>query len=789
MTVSAITRPWDQPIQGDRLRPAEGWITVGAVILLVESFVWALQDAAWVPDSQGSTANLFFLALVAIFIELVGIKAGWGHWKTHLVAGVIGGLVLPYVAAVTVLGVNSAPVDWTDVAGLYRVSGTIAFNVWADLVRDGKPFTDQFGHYHMVFGGIVWAAAMLATSAVFQRRRPFDAVVVVGILLITNISITAKPELPYLVVFSVAALVLLVRAHSFEEQVTWARRRIGDPSAVSALYLRGGASFVSVAVVGALILTFVASSAPLQGMWADIPSRLAGLSDILQRYAPGGGEIRGIGAVGFTETTTLTGNWTPADGIAFTAKVAPGSFTDDKWLAGTYSVYDGSSRWTWGDTQTSPVQAGQDVLAGSADDPVLDKAARKQVSFTITPTLFKDGTVLSPAMVETVSKDATLRILGDGSFTTLDRGNSDPYDITALVLDRAGGAITENRLRASPRTYPDDIVSNYTFVKDGVLGPRSLQIYTIVQGIASTTTPPDSPSNNPYDFTKDLETYLRGGNFQYQANIVDDVRADCDGISSVECFATIHRGYCEYYATFMAILLRHDGIPSRIAYGYLRGQQNAATQTETVMASNAHWWVQAYFAGYGWVDFDPTGGGVGQEQFIESGPQETLGPPSTGGPRTSHRPGEPDDRTFRPPTGGGASSGGRGGAAAGTGVGPFIVIGALLLVALLVMAFTARRRPRVAMDPDSAWGGLGRLASRFGFGPRPAQTVYEYAGALADAVPAMRAELETVARAKVEVAYGRQSLPVDRLRAVADAYRRLQLAIVRRGLARFGRRR
>ena len=44
-----------------------------------------------------------------------------------------------------------------------------------------------------------------------------------------------------------------------------------------------------------------------------------------------------------------------------------------------------------------------------------------------------------------------------------------------------------------------------------------------------------------------------------------------------------------------------------------------------------------------------------------------------------------------------------------------------------------------------------QIASRLGFGPRPQQTVYEYAGTLGDVLPDVRPELETVARAKVEV--------------------------------------
>ena len=60
---------------------------------------------------------------------------------------------------------------------------------------------------------------------------------------------------------------------------------------------------------------------------------------------------------------------------------------------------------------------------------------------------------------------------------------------------------------------------------------------------------------------------------------------------------------------------------------------------------------------------------------------------------------------------------------------------------------------------------------------------------LGAAVPMVRAELSTVARAKVEVAYGRQELGIDRMRSVAEAYRRLRFAILRHGLRGLRRRR
>jgi hypothetical protein len=65
-----------------------------------------------------------------------------------------------------------------------------------------------------------------------------------------------------------------------------------------------------------------------------------------------------------------------------------------------------------------------------------------------------------------------------------------------------------------------------------------------------------------------------------------------------------------------------------------------------------------------------------------------------------------------------------------------------------------------------------------GFGPRPNQTVYEYAGGLADILPSARPDLHTVALAKVEVAYGRRTLEPTRIDALRHAQRRLRFVLL-----------
>jgi hypothetical protein len=276
-----------------------------------------------------------------------------------------------------------------------------------------------------------------------------------------------------------------------------------------------------------------------------------------------------------------------------------------------------------------------------------------------------------------------------------------------------------------------------------------------------------------------MQAYFRDErNFKYQADVQAERNAECDRISTVECFARIRVGYCDYYASTMTVLLREAGVPARVAYGFLPGERGP-DGLEVVGAGTAHYWVEVYFPGVGWIEFDPTGGGVGRPTAIPSG---------SVGPATAPPPSLPEQSTAVP-TAGPVAPPTPPADAPGSGIGPFIAVAIILAIGIGALAFAAyRRNPGKPMDPDVAWGSVSRLAARFGLGPRPSQTVYEYAGSLGDALPAARVELTTIARAKVEVAYGKRDLENDRLRRIAEAYRRLRFAILgfvlRRGFRR-----
>ncbi|CAL9366913.1 hypothetical protein SUDANB95_00782 [Actinosynnema sp. ALI-1.44] len=64
------------------------------------------------------------------------------------------------------------------------------------------------------------------------------------------------------------------------------------------------------------------------------------------------------------------------------------------------------------------------------------------------------------------------------------------------------------------------------------------------------------------------------------------------------------RGYCQQYASAMAIMARSIGLPSRVAMGFTAGFPTGDSQTITTQ--DAHAWVEIYFPNYGWTVFDPT---------------------------------------------------------------------------------------------------------------------------------------------------------------------------------------
>ncbi|MDP9343361.1 MAG: DUF3488 and transglutaminase-like domain-containing protein [Actinomycetota bacterium] len=109
----------------------------------------------------------------------------------------------------------------------------------------------------------------------------------------------------------------------------------------------------------------------------------------------------------------------------------------------------------------------------------------------------------------------------------------------------------------------------------------------------------------PYRQVLAIQNYFtRSGLFTYDTHVPG--RNDTDFL--VRFIATTRRGFCQQFATAMAVLVRALGYPARIAVGYTPGTFDPSVNAYRVTSANAHAWVEVLFPGYGWLPFEPTPG-------------------------------------------------------------------------------------------------------------------------------------------------------------------------------------
>jgi transglutaminase-like putative cysteine protease len=81
-----------------------------------------------------------------------------------------------------------------------------------------------------------------------------------------------------------------------------------------------------------------------------------------------------------------------------------------------------------------------------------------------------------------------------------------------------------------------------------------------------------------------------------------------DSYTLLEFLTSTKRGFCQQFASAMAVMLRTLGFPSRVAVGYTPGRQDPDTDAWHVTTSELHSWVEVLFPGWGWLAFEPTPG-------------------------------------------------------------------------------------------------------------------------------------------------------------------------------------
>jgi transglutaminase-like putative cysteine protease len=134
-------------------------------------------------------------------------------------------------------------------------------------------------------------------------------------------------------------------------------------------------------------------------------------------------------------------------------------------------------------------------------------------------------------------------------------------------------------------------------------------------------------ATTPFDQAVAIQNKLRDGDFVYTTQ-VQDTLGDSTGVQSVAAFLEQRAGYCVHFASAMAVLARDLGIPARVAVGFTAGTTES-DGSHLIRTHDGHAWPELYFAGVGWVAFEPTPAGA---RTPSPGFAANVGTPTSGIP-------------------------------------------------------------------------------------------------------------------------------------------------------------
>jgi transglutaminase-like putative cysteine protease len=276
------------------------------------------------------------------------------------------------------------------------------------------------------------------------------------------------------------------------------------------------------------------------------------------------------------------------------------------WRTGAYDTYTGSG---WARNGGSRPYSGA-LGGGSVSGSSVQYQVTLGRSATALPTVWRPRSVDGVEGLR-VTEDRALRSAQPlGSGTTYTAVSRRPPREPAL-------------LRATGRDYPAAIRQRYA--DPDVASDR---LRRLTDAITAGT-------GNPYDAALAVERWL-------EAEKSYSLAASRTGEGIAETFVfRMEEGYCEYFATSMAVMLRSQGIPARYVVGYSTGQQ-VQEDVYSVRGLNAHAWVEVYFEEVGWVKFDPTPGSArleGERRALQrSQPGTDYAPRERGSPGEAFTP-------------------------------------------------------------------------------------------------------------------------------------------------------
>ncbi len=700
------------PIDRQRVGFRGGIFALLLASALVVVYPVSLDQAGWVTVDS----HFGWLAMLGlVFGSLVGNSRVRGS-RTPLVGAFMGMLA---VISLTAVASGEAPFHAKIVVLATNV------NNWLTQVFAGEAGTDPTP-FNLFLGATSWSVAYWGSYALARYRRAWDLILGAAFCVVVNVSLALKPLFFDLVVFSILSLLLLARLHVASLSERWERRRLVPGADMEWRVLRGGLTWTLVLIMLASFTPRVGAAETLGHAWTTFEAPWRSVENEWQRFFAGVYGPSRIQGVSFSDVIRL--GLAPNLGERVVLYVTT---PEAHFLRGTaYDFYTGVGWKSTDDRATDKTDA-------------LNFTGRKKIEVTV-ETVTPHGTLLfAPSEPVQANIPRTFVYGEDKSFSSQmrarDRGQaSGKYSVVAAV-----SVASKEDLR-NAGAVPASIAERYLQVPSTV--PAR------VRELARRVT---ADKQNAYDKAEAIETSLRT-NYRYSTV----VKSPPSGRDPVDWFLfDLREDFCEYFASSMVIMLRMQGIPARVVEGYTAGVYDQDTGKYVVSEKNAHAWVEVYFAGFGWIEFEPT---PSESVFIRS---EAGGDDLTSGAGGSTN--EKEDRADKERAGLG-----RGDDSdvpqAEFGEEPDVVssarpteldykpfAGASVIALLLAMAAWLRfeLRFRGLTATEAAFGKTRLLAAYAGLRQRPHQTVLEYANSLGRALPRAREQVATIAHARVIESY------------------------------------
>ncbi len=581
MALQGITWFWN------RFRPREGWLALFLLAAAAACLVTAVTTVQWVPESSIIIPATFWGLALGTLLAKRPLRP-LAAWSFLTVYG--------FLFTTVWLGNLSPPLrlwvgDWPSFSQHIQQHTALFFD------RTGSWFIAAFNggrsQETIVFafglGLAAWFLAAFAAWSAYRQRRPLPGLTTMGAALALNGYYGGAP-LQWTTFFIAIAALLTAVLHFANQEQTWAANHVdySDQIRLDLIMYAGGMAITlwvfSLALPGfsitKLARTFQQQPAVLQAeetldrLFGGVkpprgPDQPAGLD------RPGG---RGILPRAYllgnppelSETVVMTAVVTLPD------TVQPALLDGRHWRALSYDVYTGRG-WALSEERQESIPANTRI-------PL--PLARAQVEIQQTVSWVYDERIIRYTLGLPLRFNQDMIVIWRGRNDLVRaQGDGQTYQVASRLA-----AATPNQLRAAHETaVPPAILARYAALPNSVPD----RVYDLAQDIAGTLP-------TAYDQARALEQFLR----QYPYSL--DVELPPEDVDPVDFFLfDLQRGYCDYYASAMAVMARSLGLPARMAVGFLP-QPLDENGVQTIFQINGHSWTEIYFPDYGWVEFEPT---------------------------------------------------------------------------------------------------------------------------------------------------------------------------------------